>query len=223
MGARSGSRTGRPPLTERRREATRREIAEHALRLFAAQGVAATTAEDIAAAAGISTRTLWRYFRSKEDCVRPLLTAGIEMATERLPAYLRGDGSLAHALACVDDPAGLSAQPVRALRDLVRLSHDEPGLRAVWLETHFDAEPVFARVIAEGTGRSAQDLAVRMEAGMLNAALRIAVEHWASQPERPTDPPLDVTLTQALRVATQCFEAGASTASGRTRSTGGGD
>ena len=49
MGARSGGRTGRPPLTERRREATRREIAEHALRLFAAQGVAATTAEDIAA------------------------------------------------------------------------------------------------------------------------------------------------------------------------------
>lgn len=206
MVAHADGRAGRQPLTQRRREATRREIAEEALRLFAARGVAATTAEDIAAAVGISTRTLWRYFRSKEDCVRPLLTAGMDIATERLQAYWRGDGSLARALACVDDPGALSAQPLEALRDLVRLSRDEPGLRAVWLEAHFDAEAVFASLIAEGTGRSAQDLAVRMEAGMLNAALRIAMEDWALRPDRPSDPPLAETLTRALHTATRYFD-----------------
>ncbi|MEU6352474.1 TetR family transcriptional regulator [Streptomyces sp. NPDC047072] len=203
MSARAAGRGGRPPLTERRREATRREIAEEALRLFADRGVAATTAEDIAAAAGISTRTLWRYFRSKEECVRPLLASGMEIATERLRAYWQGEGSLARALAGVDDPEAF-LEPLGALRDLVRLSRDEPGLRAVWLETHFDAEAVFAQVIAEGTGRTAHDLAVRMEAGMLNAALRIAVEDWATSPEGA---PLAESLSQALRAVARCFEA----------------
>lgn len=183
------------------------EIADEAVRLFVTQGVAATTAEDIASAAGVSTRTLWRYFRSKEECVRPLLTAGMDVVTERLQAYWRGDGSLAQAIASVGDPAMVAAQPVEALRDLVRLSRDEPGLRAVWLETHFDAEAVFATVIAEGTDRSAHDLAVRVEAGMLNAALRIVVEDWALQPDGPADLPLGETLTRALQVVARFFEA----------------
>ncbi|GGM97630.1 hypothetical protein GCM10011578_018080 [Streptomyces fuscichromogenes] len=193
------------------------EIADEAVRLFVVQGVAATTAEDIASAAGVSTRTLWRYFRSKEECVRPLLAAGIEMATERLRAYWRGDGSFAHAISGFDDPGTVAAQPIEALRDLVRLSRDEPGLRAVWLEAHFDAEEVFAGVIAEGTGRSARDLAVRVEAGMLNAALRVAVEDWAVQPVEPEGPSLGEALAAALLLVARLFETGAADASGATR------
>lgn len=193
------------------------EIADEAVRLFAEHGVAATTAEDIASAAGVSTRTLWRYFRSKEECVRPLLAAGIEMVTERLRAHWRGDGSFAHAISSFDDPGMVAAQPIEALRDLVRLSRDEPGLRAVWLEAHFDAEGVFADVIAEGTGRSPQDLAVRVEAGMLNAALRVAVEDWAVQPERAAGPPLGESLATALYVVAQLFETDAAEDSGKRR------
>ncbi|WP_143669231.1 TetR/AcrR family transcriptional regulator, partial [Streptomyces rochei] len=75
MAAASG-RTGRPPLTEERRAEIRLEIARAALDLFVAQGVAATTGEQIGRAVGISARTVWRYFPTKESCVRPLLTAG---------------------------------------------------------------------------------------------------------------------------------------------------
>ncbi|WP_030326346.1 TetR/AcrR family transcriptional regulator [Streptomyces sp. NRRL B-3229] len=211
MVAEAPGRAGRPPLTERRREMTRGEIAEEALRLFVTQGVAATTAEDIAVAAGISTRTLWRYFRSKEECVRPLLAAGIELATECLRAHRRKDGSLADVTVGVDGSDALSARPVEALRDLVRLSRDEPGLRAVWLDAHFDAEAGFARLIAEDTGRSEQDLAVRVEAGMLNAALRIAVEDWALRADRPSGPSLGATLTHALHMVAESSAASART------------
>lgn len=149
-----GRRVGRPPLTERRKAATRLEIAREAVRLFAAQGVAATTADEIAAAAGISPRTLWRYCSSKEECVGPLLTTALDAAAERLASWPRErtltDGISTH-------PPGRSAAALaedeQALRDLVRLVRTEPGLRAVWLQVHHAAEPVLARVLAARTGR----------------------------------------------------------------------
>lgn len=56
-------RQGRPPST------SRRAIADVALELFVERGFDQTTVEDIAAAAGIGRRTLFRYFASKNDIV----------------------------------------------------------------------------------------------------------------------------------------------------------
>ncbi len=213
MAGQPGGRTGRPPLTERYRQATRMEIADQAVRLFVTHGVAATTADDIASAAGVSARTLWRYFRSKEDCARPLLTAGLDMMTERLREYWRGGASLTEVMPRAGDPDLIAAQRLGALRDLVRLTRDEPALRAIWLETHFTAETVFAGLIAEGTGRSAHELDVRLEAGMLNAALRIVVEDWALEQAAPAAPidesagaALGEALARALEVMTKLFD-----------------
>ncbi|MEU6909325.1 helix-turn-helix domain-containing protein [Streptomyces coeruleorubidus] len=199
MAGRSGGATGRPPLTERRRAETRMEIAEEAVRLFAAKGVAAVTAEDIASAAGVSTRTLWRYFRSKEECVRPLLTTGLELLTDHLRDSRGTHDSLAEAILGIryDDD---TAPRLRALRDLLRLCRDEPGLRAVWLEAHYDAEAAFAAMISDRTGRPAGDFAVRVEAGVLNTALRVAVEDWALRSDGVTGPSLAETITRALRM-----------------------
>src|SRR5271156_1614856 len=54
-----GARRGRPPGT------SRRELELIALRLFTSQGFEATTIEQIAAEAGVSKRTFFRYFGSK--------------------------------------------------------------------------------------------------------------------------------------------------------------
>jgi AcrR family transcriptional regulator len=168
---------GRPPLSERRRAATRMEIAEEAVRLFAAKGVGGTSADEIAAAAGVSTRTLWRYFRSKEDCVRPLLTTGLDAMADHVRTW-DGRGSL---LTAVRRAGELEVDPrhAAALRELVRLTQTEPGLRAVWLETHHEAEVLFCRLVAESTGRSADELSLRLHVGIFNLAMRIAVEDWA--------------------------------------------
>ncbi|UGQ12842.1 TetR/AcrR family transcriptional regulator [Yinghuangia sp. ASG 101] len=229
MAGQAGRRTGRPPLTERYRQATRMEIADQAVRLFVTQGVAATTAEQIASAAGVSTRTLWRYFRSKEECARPLLTAGLDMMTERLREHWCAGVPLTQVMPSATDPVVVAAQHMGALRDLVRLTRDEPGLRAIWLETHFTAETVFAGLIAEGTGRSAHDLAVRLEAGMLNAALRIVVEDWALVPDEPgrpdptdqggpadrsTDAALGEALARALDLMTRFLDGDGAAAAG---------
>ena len=54
-------------LRERKRRETRRRIAEEGLRLFAANGYDATTLESVAAEARISARTLFYYFKTKDE------------------------------------------------------------------------------------------------------------------------------------------------------------
>src|SRR4029450_3544168 len=56
-------------LRERKKAETRRAIQEHALRLFLQKGYDTTTVEEIAAAAGVSHMTFFRYFPTKHAVV----------------------------------------------------------------------------------------------------------------------------------------------------------
>ncbi len=56
-------------LTTRRVARTRQEILSTAVGLFVSRGYNETTMEDVADAVGVSRRTLYRYFSTKEDIV----------------------------------------------------------------------------------------------------------------------------------------------------------
>lgn len=204
-------RTGRPPLTEERRAEIRLEIARVAVDLFVAQGVAATTGEQIGQAVGVSARTVWRYFPSKESCVQPLFTAGIDVIAACLREWLPGqpleelfDRKLA------EDPTFVAGPERATVGSLVRLTRTEPGLRAVWLQTYDEAEPAFARALAERAGLPADDLRPTVQAAMFNAALRSAVEHYAWRPANDetadrarTEAELAATMRSALAVVAE--------------------
>src|SRR5213596_587029 len=57
------------PVRERTRRAVRDELAQLAKELFVEKGYDETTIDDLAAAAGMSKRTFFRYFASTEELV----------------------------------------------------------------------------------------------------------------------------------------------------------
>ncbi|MFI5570158.1 TetR/AcrR family transcriptional regulator [Streptomyces sp. NPDC051740] len=203
-------RTGRPPLTEARRTEIRREIARAAVELFVTQGVTATTGEQIGRAVGLSARTVWRYFPSKESCVTPLFSEGIDTLAVFLREWPSGqplDQAMDRWLAAGPGVAGGPDQDT--VGALVRLTRTEPGLRAVWLQAYDEAEPAFARALAGRAGLPADDLGVTIRAAMFNAALRAAVEHHAWRGEHArgereaAEAELEATLRRALAVAAE--------------------
>ncbi|MFD5897437.1 TetR/AcrR family transcriptional regulator [Streptomyces sp. NPDC060366] len=209
-------RTGRPPLTEARKTEIRREIARAAVDLFVSQGVTSTTGEQIGRAVGLSARTVWRYFPSKESCVTPLFSEGIHAIAAFLREWPSGQSLQEAVDRWLVAGTGIAGGPDRStVGALVRLTRTEPGLRAVWLQTYDEAEPAFARALAERAGLPADDLRVTIRAAMFNAALRAAVEHYAwreqyalsgdhAQGERTAaETELEATLRQALAVASE--------------------
>ena len=182
----SSTNRGRPPMSDRRREVVRTQIAHVAVELFTAKGVSATTGEDIARELGISARTLWRYFPSKESCVRPLLTGGLDLMARRLCSW-PPELSLTEYLERSEAFDDIGEQPLASMLDLIRMTRTEPGLMAVWLEVHHSAEEIFAEAIAERAGAAPDALFVRVQAAAINVALRVAAERFAAQEGQSED------------------------------------
>ncbi|MGZ3147127.1 TetR/AcrR family transcriptional regulator [Lentzea chajnantorensis] len=174
-------RRGRPPVSGEQRRRQRLEISRHAVRLFAEQGVAATSGEQIARAAGVSERTFWRHFPHKESCVEPLLTRSVDAFCAVLrawPAELDLIDHLRTAYQPVLD-AG-SDDDVAAVLAVVRLTHHEPALRAAYLMLRERDEDALAEVLAHRMALPADSIAVRVQAAAMSAVLKAATDDVAA-------------------------------------------
>ncbi|MFI2239701.1 TetR family transcriptional regulator [Streptomyces chrestomyceticus] len=176
-----------PSLTERRKAETQLEIARAAAALFAERG-SAVTADDIARSAGVALRTFYRYFRTKEDAVAPLLAVGVRqwladlrrMAAEADGRSVRDvlERAARQALTPSDERA---AEALRWTRGLLRAMRDDPALRSVWHRVHHDSEEALIPVLAGLTDGGPAE--VRLAAAAANTAMRVAVETWAAEGE----------------------------------------
>ncbi|MEV7085649.1 helix-turn-helix domain-containing protein [Streptomyces sp. NPDC093085] len=167
-------------MSSEQREAQRLDISRHAVRLFAEHGVAATSGEQIAREAGVSERTLWRHFRTKESCVEPLLTKVVDAFREVLHAWPAGTDLTEHLRAAyrplLESSSGTDIEAVHAV---VRLTRDEPALRAAYLMLRERAEDTFAEVLAERMALPAASFEVRAQAAAMNAVLKVAADRLA--------------------------------------------
>jgi len=154
-------------LRERKKARTRADLQRHALRLFRANGYAATTVDEIAAAAEVSRATFFRYFPSKEDLVRyddvdPVMEAAFAAQPVGTPLFVALRGALRDTFAQLG-PEKRELEEVR-----MELARTVPELIQ---GTAFSLAGVAARVAAV-TGRDPAELDVLLCAGaMLGARL----------------------------------------------------
>lgn len=115
-------------LTERRRFQTNADIHMAAMTLFEKQGVDATTVAEIAQAAGISSRTFFRYFDNKEHAGIP----GQLSLQLRIEGFVPVDGSPSDVLrqieAMFEEEIRESAERNQDSMRVARLFSTEPAL-----------------------------------------------------------------------------------------------
>ncbi|WP_452299539.1 TetR/AcrR family transcriptional regulator [Mycolicibacterium holsaticum] len=156
----------------------RLSVSRLACALFWERGVAATSGDDIAAAAGLSTRTIWRYFRTKESCVEPVLAKSTDRfiaVLDRWPPEL----SLAEHLVADAVEHPMSQQDIEDEYTAMRIAastQTEPALRTAYLMVHDQLERGFIPVIAKRLRLPDDDLTVRLCAAAVTAAFRVVDE-----------------------------------------------
>lgn len=166
-------------LRERKKALTRATLQSEGLRLIAEQGYDATSCDQIAAAAGVSPATFFRYFPTKEDVVlhdvydpmiadlvrsRPGDEAPLRAARRALAALL----------------GGLDPALMEEARQRTELVLSVPALRA---RAHEQRDSLVAHLVsafAQRSGTTTEDLGVRLAAEVVAAALGVAVERWAA-------------------------------------------
>ena len=184
----SDSLTMEPPkvgLAARKKERTRRQLAEAAAELFYERGYAATTVDDIVAAVDVSPRTFFRYFPTKEDLVVALGSTSLDLFLEALRARPLEESLREAVVAAVDQslaPGWEDTTKVRAFLDLLR---ETPALRARWLEEAYGKRDLMAEVIAFRTGTQPSDLRSLLIAGAITLTINTALQAWADQDDEP--------------------------------------
>jgi AcrR family transcriptional regulator len=168
--------TEQPGLRERKRADTHARIHQAALALFSRQGFEATTLDDIATAAGVSRRSLFHYFGSKEDIVlstKAGLAELIEAAIQRRPT---DEPLLAMAEHALTDMAQDFQGP--EARALARLIHDTPALKAGDHAKYEMLEHRLAAALIAQKRLPPDDLQARVVATTAIGVLRMATETW---------------------------------------------
>ena len=176
--------TSTSSLTERRKAETELRIASVAARLFAARGADETTAEEVAEAAGVSLRTFYRYFSTKEDAIWPMLAHGGARWREFLAAT-PGPTPVLEAVQCAAEramtmPDSVAAESLEITRGLLRAARSDEALRAVWYRVNGDSEERLVPILSELHDAPSDPVSLRLIAACATDAIRIALEEWAA-------------------------------------------
>lgn len=176
---------GSAPLRQTERKArTRQALVDAALNLVAAHGFDAITADEIAAAAGVSPRTFFRHFATKEQV---LLFGEDDFVTSFTGVYLAQPPELDEVSAIAASFTVL-APGVSRLHHRIRLYHralaSSPVLRGQE-QVHLDENVArVAEAIARRRQLSGVDPACTLLAEVSMTTLQHLMSDWAAGPAR---------------------------------------
>jgi AcrR family transcriptional regulator len=163
-------------------EQARLAVSRVAADLFWMHGVEGTSGDAIAEAAGISKRTVWRYFRSKEACVEPLfLATELRFITllEAWPSEQSIETYLHATIGALTAGEQEQRDAIAAARLIAMLAR-EPALRSTWLMACAQAEAQVIPIVARRAGRLVDDFEVRLCAATIIAGTRVVDETISS-------------------------------------------
>lgn len=185
----TGARRGRPPST------SRRELRLIALRAFAERGFDATTIEQIAAEAGVSERTFFRYFATKASVLWTEFETEVETIRAELAAVPPDVPMMDAIRGAVVRANHYHADDIPEMRMRMHLIATVPALSFSAAE-HYEA---WERAISDFAGRrlgqppgSLYPLAVGRAA---LAACRAAYDRWSARADGDLTIYLDAALT----------------------------
>jgi AcrR family transcriptional regulator len=191
--------TGDAPegLRERKKRATRAALAEAAIRLAARHGAENVTVEAISAEAGVSARTFFNYFDSRDDA---FLTVDADFGPRVRRLVLDAPAALPP-LRAVREALAAELADVTRRRELwelrAKVFQQSPHLLARGIGAHQAEELELAAAIAERVGQRSgtaggeePGLYPRLLAGVAMTAVRVSIEWWSAG--GASDPFLDI-------------------------------
>ena len=165
--------SGETPLGIRaqRKRATREELLQTASELFAQRGYDHVTVAEIAAGAGVSVKTLFQHFRSKED----LLLAELDQTHERLLNALRerepGESPVDALVAWMSSE--IENSPPDGMERWERTVGNSPAVAALRRRLYEQWEIAIARVLADEANEARPTPRTRLLAAELVAIVRV--------------------------------------------------
>lgn len=190
---------------DRQQQETRRDLALAAFDLARANGLANVRVPEIAAEAGVSTRTFNNYFASKEEAIAwPATQRAGRMAAnlgERSPEEPLAQ-ALVNAITDLYSSARTDGLPTHWLRDFRSMVAKEPSLHGEYLKASVAAERELGEAVARRT-HAYDELQCRVLAAMVVGAERAAVMYWMAHRQGPL---MDAVRTAVIQ-ATSGIEA----------------
>jgi AcrR family transcriptional regulator len=168
----------------RRRSALLATYEQIAWNLFAKRGFRDVTVDEIAEAAGVSARTLFRYFPSKEDFLLGFTRRGLQELVGSIATLEPGPDPLQRVWALIREHSLGSPQDVRLLTLWRRAAADAPEIHArVRGERVHDLTDAVTGYCARclGTVRS-DDPTPRLLAGLVVGMEMAVIELWGRTP-----------------------------------------
>ncbi len=163
-------------LRERKKLKTRESIQREAMRLIQKQGYDKTTIEQIAAAVEVSPSTFFNYFPSKEDVV---LYDAYDPIIGKLLMERPADEPLSVAIRNVlEEMAGIFERDRDIILARARLWLEVPALRARLWEELERGQVFMSGLIAERSGRAADDFEIRVTVMVIIMAAMEAMREW---------------------------------------------
>jgi AcrR family transcriptional regulator len=166
-------------LRERKRRETLRRIAEQGLRLFLTNGYEETTLEAVAEAAGISRRTFFYYFKSKEEILlafqvgfaETIRAAVLEQSTKQSPLDAVKNALLELTI----------RYDVDRKKSMVidRLMRSNESLCARNQAKYVEKEQAVFEALCQMWPQPKRQSALRVVAMMSIGAFRLAIDNWS--------------------------------------------